>query len=306
MASRVVVLMGPTACGKSDLAIEIARECAMEIVSADSVQVYRDMDIGSAKPCAGILAEIPHHLIDILDPAISYSAAEFRLDAIKVITDIHSRGKIPLLTGGTMLYLKALKEGIAELPAADEEIRERITSLARSNGWAAVHKRLGEVDPEAARRINPNDPQRLQRALEVYEITGKTITSMHQIGKTASGFDLLEIAIVPSDRAFLHQRIAERFDKMLDLGFMEEVQQLRERGDLHAELPSIKAVGYRQAWAHLQGEMDYATMREKAIVATRQLAKRQYTWLRSWKDLRLIDAPDRSLVLKILESASIL
>ncbi len=306
MDPRVVVLMGPTACGTSALAIEIARECEMEIVSADSVQVYRDMDIGSAKPCAGILAEIPHHLIDILDPRIPYSAAEFRLDAIKVITDIQSRGKIPLLTGGTMLYLKALKEGIAELPAADEEIRERITSLARANGWAAVHKRLGEVDPEAARRIDPNDPQRLQRALEVYEITGKTITSMHQIGKTASGFDLLEIAIVPSDRALLHQRIAERFDKMLDLGFMEEVEQLRERGDLHAELPSIKAVGYRQAWAHLQGEMDYATMREKAIAATRQLAKRQYTWLRSWKDLSLIDAPDRSRVLKILESASIL
>ncbi len=306
MKSQVVVITGPTACGKSDLALELAREFAMEIVSVDSAQVYRTMDIGTAKPGAGILEEIPHHLIDIRDPLNPYSAAEFRLDAIRRITDILARGRIPLLTGGTMLYLKALKEGIAELPAANEEIRARIANMAKADGWSAVHSRLSEVDPEAANRIDPNDPQRLQRALEVYEITGESISSLHQSGKTGCPFSLLEIAIIPPDRSSLHQRIEQRFDKMLDRGFLEEVERLVGRGDLCAALPSIKAVGYRQAWAHIHGEIDHVTMREKAIIATRQLAKRQYTWLRSWKGLNIIDSPDRLQVLKILEGASIL
>jgi tRNA dimethylallyltransferase len=278
----------------------------MEIVSVDSAQVYRTMDIGTAKPGAAILEEIPHHLIDIRDPLNPYSAADFRLDAIRLITDIQARGKIPLLVGGTMLYLKALKEGIADLPGADERIRAEIVDMAKAKGWSAVHERLSEVDPDAARRINPNDPQRLQRALEVYEITGKSITSLHQAGKTACPFELFEIAIIPPDRAVLHQRIEERFDKMLAQGFMEEVKYLFGRGDLCAELPAIKAVGYRQAWAYLRGETDYETMRGKAIIATRQLAKRQYTWLRSWNTLNLIDSPNRPQVLKILEGASIL
>jgi tRNA dimethylallyltransferase len=264
------------------------------------------MDIGTAKPGSAILEEIPHHLIDIRDPLNPYSAADFRLDAIRLIRDIQARGKIPMLTGGTMLYLKALKEGIADLPGANERIRAEIVDMAKARGWIAVHERLSEVDPEAAQRISPNDPQRLQRALEVFEITGKSITSLHQSGKTACPFELFEIAIVPPDRAVLHRRIEERFDKMLAMGFMEEVEHLFGRGDLCAELPAIKAVGYRQAWAHLQGEIDYETMRGKAIIATRQLAKRQYTWLRSWNSLNLIDSPDRPQVLKILEGASIL
>jgi tRNA dimethylallyltransferase len=306
MNAPVVVITGPTACGKSDLAVEIARECGMEIISVDSAQVYRTMDIGTAKPGSAILEEIPHHLIDIRDPLNPYSAADFRLDAIRFIRDIQARGKIPMLTGGTMLYLKALKEGIADLPGANERIRAEIVDMAKARGWTAVHERLSEVDPEAAQRISPNDPQRLQRALEVFEITGKSITSLHQSGKTACPFKLLEIAIVPPDRAILHRRIEERFDKMLAQGFMGEVEHLVGRGDLCAELPSIKAVGYRQAWAHLSGEIDYETMREKAIIATRQLAKRQYTWLRSWNSLNLIDSPNRPQVLKILEGASIL
>lgn len=306
MNPQVIVITGPTACGKSDLAVEIARECEMEIVSVDSAQVYRTMDIGTAKPGAAILEEIPHHLIDIRDPLNPYSAADFRLDAISVITEIQARGKIPLLTGGTMLYLKALKEGIADMPGANERIRAEIVDMAKDKGWSAVHERLSEVDPVAARRINPNDPQRLQRALEVFEITGETITALHQSGKIACPFELFEIAIIPPDRAVLHQRIEQRFDKMLAQGFMEEVEHLFGRGDLCAELPAIKAVGYRQAWAYLRGEIDYETMRGKAIIATRQLAKRQYTWLRGWNSLNLIDSPDKPQVLKILEGASIL
>jgi tRNA dimethylallyltransferase len=306
MNAPVVVITGPTACGKSDLAVEIARECGMEIISVDSAQVYPSMDIGTAKPDSAILEEIPHHLIDIRDPLNPYSAADFRLDAIRLIGDIQARGKIAMLTGGTMLYLKALREGIADLPGANERIRAEIVDMAKAKGWTAVHERLSEVDPEAAQRISPNDPQRLQRALEVFEITGKSITSLHQSGKTACPFRLVEIAIVPPDRAILHRRIEERFDKMLARGFMGEVEHLVDRGDLCAELPSIKAVGYRQAWAHLSGEIDYETMREKAIIATRQLAKRQYTWLRSWNSLNLIDSPNRPQVLKILEGASIL
>ncbi|MCZ6503173.1 MAG: tRNA (adenosine(37)-N6)-dimethylallyltransferase MiaA [Gammaproteobacteria bacterium] len=306
MKLNAIVITGPTASGKSDLAIEIARTHSMEIVSVDSALVYRTMDIGTAKPGEKVRQEISHHLIDIRDPGDPYSAAEFRADAIKVIEDIHHRGNTPLLVGGTMLYLKALKDGIAELPSADPQIRARILEQAENEGWLSLHERLQQVDPEAALRISCNDPQRLQRALEVYEITGETITDLHRLKRSECPFHLVEVAIMPTDRKALHQRIAERFEKMLARGFMAEVQELYERGDLSPDLPSIKAVGYRQAWAHLQGEIDYATMRERAITATRQLAKRQFTWLRSWKNLNVIGSPDRAQVLKILKGASIL
>ena len=306
MKPNAIVITGPTACGKSDLAIEIARTYSMEIVSVDSALVYRTMDIGTAKPGAKVRQEIVHHLIDIRDPADPYSAAEFRTDAIKVIEEIHNRGKLPLLVGGTMLYLKALKDGIADLPPADAQVRTRILEQAESEGWPALHKKLQRVDPEAALRISCNDPQRLQRALEVYEITGETITALHRLQRSECPFHLIEVAVMPVDRKALHQRIVVRFDEMLARGFIAEVQELYERGDLNPELPSIKAVGYRQAWAYLEGHIDYETMREKAVIATRQLAKRQYTWLRRWKNLHLVDSPNPAQVLKILERASIL
>ena len=306
MMSGAIVITGPTACGKSDLAISIARELPVEIISVDSAQVYRTMDIGTAKPAKEILDEVPHHLIDLLDPLESYSAADFRVDAIRLVADIHARGKVPLLVGGTMLYLKALKEGIAEMPPADSEVRAQISMLARESGWTAVHEKLKAVDPESAARINPNDPQRLQRALEVYEITGNPMTRLHQSGKSPCPFELLQIAILPGDRGALHQRIEQRFVKMLEAGFLKEVQALYERGDLNAELPSLKAVGYRQAWAHLLGDIDHQSMCRQAVIATRQLAKRQYTWLRSFNDLNIIDSPDTDKALKIIYSASIL
>jgi tRNA dimethylallyltransferase len=303
---KVIVITGPTACGKTELVLQLARQFAIEVVSVDSAQVYRGMDIGTAKPDASILSEIPHHLIDIRDPKDPYSAADFRLNAIQIIKDIQARGNCALLSGGTMLYLKALKEGIAKLPPRNDEVRAGILEIATQRGWDFVHKRLQEVDPEAAARINPNDPQRIQRALEVYELTGKSMTSLHRLGETGCPFELVEIAIFPPDRKELHNRIAVRFDQMLDQGLLEEVRRLIERGDLHDGLPAIKSVGYRQVWAYLQGDLDYVTMREKAIAGTRQLAKRQYTWLRGWKNLNIIDTPDRFQVLKILERASIL
>jgi tRNA dimethylallyltransferase len=291
------VVTGPTASGKSDLAIEIARNFPVEIVSVDSALVYCHMDIGTAKPDEKIRQEIPHHLIDIRDPRDPYSAAEFRDDAIEAINSIHDRGNIPLLAGGTMLYLKALRDGIADLPPADEEVRARILDQARLDGWSTIHAKLMQVDPQAATRIGASDSQRLQRALEVYEITGETISSLHRMQKSECPFHLVEVAIIPSDRKALHQRIEERFEKMLSQGFLTEVEKLFDRGDLDPDLPSIKAVGYRQAWAHLQGEIDHETMRDRAIIATRQLAKRQYTWLRSWKNLKILGSPDLSQAL---------
>ena len=305
MKPSVLVVTGPTASGKSDLAIEMAREFPVEIVSVDSALVYHTMDIGTAKPDEKIRAEIPHHLIDIRDPLDPYSVAEFRVDAIDAIRTIRDRGRIPLLVGGTMLYLKALRDGIADLPPADESVRAGILDQAKTEGWPAVHARLLEVDPQAAARITAHDSQRLQRALEVYETTGETITSLHRVKKSECPFHLIEVAIMPSDRKALHQRIEERFTRMLSEGFLAEVAALFERGDLNPDLPSIKAVGSRQAWAYLRGEIDHETMRERAIIATRQLAKRQYTWLRSWKDLKILESPDLPQALKILEGASI-
>ncbi len=303
---RAIVITGPTASGKSWLATELARRLPLEIVNVDSAQVYRQMDIGTAKPGPDLRREIPHHLIDIRDPSEPYSVADFCKDAIRVIREISERGNTALLTGGTMLYLKALREGLSELPPANDEVRGDIARLARQEGWEAVHRRLAEVDPQAAARIHPGDPQRLQRALEVYELTGTPLTALHRAGAAALPLRLLEIVIWPPDRQVLHRCIRDRFLGMLAAGFLDEVRALHRRGDLQADLPAIKAVGYRQAWAYLEGELDYETMQEKAIIATRQLAKRQFTWLRGWRGMQLLDSPDMDQALKIVRAASIL
>ncbi len=301
-----VCIMGPTASGKSQLAIELAREIPAEIISVDSALVYSGLDIGTAKPSRSLLDEIPHHLIDIRDPSVPYSAAEFRADATRCVYEIHARGNIPLLTGDTMLYFKALKDGLADLPAANNEIRDEIADLAVREGWAAVHQQLKAVDPVAAARINPNDPQRLQRALEVYRVSGRSLTDWQQQETTGCPFDLLEIAVVPTDRQGLHKKIEIRFRQMLTEGFLDEVSRLYDRGDLSMDLPAIKAVGYRQAWSYLKGDIDHETMVQQALAATRQLAKRQFTWLRSWQDLRQLEYPSRAEALKILKADSIL
>ena len=304
--------MGPTACGKSDLAIRLAQKLAddrpVEIISVDSAMVYRGLDIGTAKPDIVERAGIPHHLIDIRDPLDPYSAADFLNDARQLVDDIVRKQRIPLLVGGTMLYFKALKDGIADLPPADDTIRRAIVEFASQNSWAAVHERLQVIDPVAAERIHPNDPQRLQRALEVYELTGQSLTTLQQAGRQRQGLagSICQIAIVPSDREKLHMRIASRFKEMLANGLIEEVTCLFERGDLTASLPAIRSVGYRQVWQHLAGELSYSEMVELALVATRQLAKRQFTWLRSWKDLDILSAPLEEDALKILRSRSIL
>jgi len=304
--AKAVCIMGPTASGKSALAVDLARQAPFEIVSVDSVQVYSGLDIGSAKPDSELMAEIPHHLIDVRDPGHPYSASDFRKDAIELVREIVGRGRIPLLSGGTMLYFKALKQGLADLPSADETIRQKFADFAAESGWPALHERLAVVDPVSAARINPNDPQRLQRALEVYEITGKSMTELQVQATRPCPFKLLEIAVIPPDRAELHQTIEKRFRHMLTRGLVEEVEQLYVRDDLNPSLPAIKAVGYRQVWDYLAGNTDYDTMVERAITATRQFAKRQFTWLRSWQDLRQIDSPKRSEALKILQADSIL
>ncbi|MBT8146537.1 MAG: tRNA (adenosine(37)-N6)-dimethylallyltransferase MiaA [Gammaproteobacteria bacterium] len=306
-------LMGPTASGKTDLAVKVAKRLPVELISVDSAQVYRGMDIGSGKPDVETLAIAPHHLIDIRDPSQAYSAAEFRADAITLVMDIVDRERIPLLVGGTMLYFKVLRDGLADMPHADRQVREEIEQLASDHGWAAVHARLAAVDPESAERIHPNDPQRLQRALEVFLVTGKTMTRLHaeeQDVKSGDGlpFDLRFMALFPESRQQLHEKIAQRFQSMLRAGFVEEVERLYHRGDLSAELPSIKSVGYRQIWQYLSGQIDYDEMIERGIIATRQLAKRQFTWLRSWPELSSLGSQsDDSLekLLNFVESASI-
>jgi len=284
--------MGPTASGKTQLAIELVQRGPFELVSVDSAQVYRGLDIGSGKADAATLAIAPHRLIDIRDPAESYSAADFRQDALREIADIHSQNRVPLLVGGTMLYFKALRDGLAPMPAADEEVRENILALAKREGWQAVHQRLAEVDPVSAHRIHPNDPQRLQRALEVFEISGKPLSTFHaeDSGEASLPFTLTFLAIFPPERALLHERIASRLSEMLAQGFVDEVKSLYKRGDLNPSLPAIRSVGYRQIWDYLDGTADYAQMQHRALVATRQLAKRQLTWLRSWPDLVQLDS----------------
>jgi len=298
-----IFLMGPTAAGKTDLAIELTKVLPCELISVDSALVYRDMDIGTAKPSKALLAQFPHRLIDILDPAQSYSAAEFRSDALAAMAEITARGKIPLLVGGTMLYYKALLEGLAEMPAADPQIRAEIGEEAARLGWQALHDQLAVIDPVSAARIHPNDPQRLSRALEVYRVSGSSMTAHRQrqsaqsTDAAASGrpqlpYTVANLAIAPANRQVLHDRIAQRFTQMLEQGFVDEVVALRRRGDLHVGLPSIRAVGYRQVWEHLEGKLTSAEMQERGIIATRQLAKRQFTWLRSWTDLHWLDSLD--------------
>jgi tRNA dimethylallyltransferase len=282
--------MGPTACGKTAVAEQLVQHFPFEIISVDSALVYRGLDIGSGKPDAATLARAPHRLIDIRDPAQPYSAADFRQDALRELRDILDRGRIPLLVGGTMLYFKVLRDGLAELPAAAPELRRQLLARAASEGWPALHRQLQQVDPVSAARIHPNDPQRLLRALEVYEASGRPLSELHEEGHATAVNDLpcqlLFFGMLPLERAKLHELIARRFHQMLANGFVDEVAALRQRPDLHPDLPSLRSVGYRQVWEYLEGQHDYATMVERALAATRQLAKRQLTWLRSWPELR--------------------
>lgn len=315
-----IFLMGPTAAGKTDLAIELTKVLPCELISVDSALVYRGMDIGTAKPSKALLDKFPHRLIDILDPSQSYSAADFRSDALSAMAEITARGKIPLLVGGTMLYFKALLDGLADMPAADPEVRAQLEAEAASRGWQALHDELAAIDPVSAARIHPNDPQRLSRALEVYRVSGLSMTahreqqSAQSTEAAASGrhqlpYTVANLAIAPVDRKVLHDRIAQRFTQMLDQGFVEEVVALRSRGDLHSNLPSIRAVGYRQVWDHLDGKLTRDEMQERGIIVTRQLAKRQFTWLRSWENLHWLDSlacDNLPRALKYLGSVSIL
>jgi len=299
---RCIALAGPTASGKTAAALAIAARWPVEIVSVDSALVYRGMDIGTAKPSAAERAAAPHHLIDILEPTQAYSAADFVRDATRLVCAIAARGRTALLVGGTMLYFKALLTGLDDLPAADPAVRERLEARARAEGWPALHAELQRVDPVTAARLFPNDAQRIQRALEVFAVSGRPLSAFHT-GRGADPHSPLRenhlIALEPADRAWLHRRIAERFDAMLATGFVDEVRALRARGDLHPELPSMRCVGYRQAWAALDAAPTpnaaaLAELRERGIFATRQLAKRQLTWLRSLPQRRVIaaDAPD--------------
>ncbi|MCL2915989.1 tRNA (adenosine(37)-N6)-dimethylallyltransferase MiaA [Shewanella corallii] len=287
---EIILLMGPTASGKTQLAIDLATHHNCEIISVDSALIYRGMDIGTAKPSQEELAQAPHRLVDILDPAESYSAADFRADAIKAIEEIVTKGKTPILVGGTMMYFKTLLEGLSPLPSADESIRAEILAQATEQGWQSLHDELTQIDPVSAQRIHPNDPQRLSRAIEVFRISGKTLTELTQTKSTALSYRVAQYAIAPKERKVLHELIAKRFEIMLQQGFVEEVQQLKQRGDLHLEMPSMRCVGYRQCWQYLDGEFDHQTMVEKAVAATRQLAKRQLTWLRGWPNLEWLES----------------
>ncbi len=280
-----ILLMGPTASGKSALAVAMAQALNAEIVSVDSALVYKGMDIGTAKPTLAERGGIPHHLIDILDPSESFSTGQFRNLALDLMADITRRGKLPLLVGGTMLYFSALTQGLAQLPEADAEIRQRLDRELLEFGKEAMHARLAQVDPDAAARIHVNDPQRIQRALEVHEISGRPLSSFFQSEQQADQTHrYIKLIVAPEQRSTLHDKIAERFRTMLKNGFLDEVQALRQRGDLDESMPSIRCVGYRQAWSYLNGEYDFDTMQDRAIIATRQLAKRQFTWLRKEQD----------------------
>ena len=280
---KAIFLMGPTASGKTDLAIALRESLPVEVISVDSALIYKGMDIGTAKPSPEELAKAPHRLIDILDPAESYSAMNFRADALKEMAEITANGRIPLLVGGTMLYYKALIEGLSPLPSANSEVRAKIEQKAAEFGWGVLHQDLMAIDLVSANRINPNDSQRINRALEVFYITGKTMTELTAQQGESLPYDVLQFAIAPEDRAVLHQRIEQRFHKMIALGFEQEVRKLFERGDLNIDLPSIRCVGYRQMWEYLQGDISFDAAIFKGICATRQLAKRQITWLRGWQ-----------------------
>jgi tRNA dimethylallyltransferase len=288
----ILVLTGPTGTGKTDIALALAREFPLEIVSVDSAQVYRGLDIGSAKPSADIRAQVPHHLLDLADASQSYSAGQFVRDAIQAIADIESRGKVPLLAGGTMLYLRALTGGIAALPEASAALRAQIDADAARLGWPALHARLAGVDPVAAARIHPNDTQRIQRALEVHAVGGRPISELQTATRPALQREFIVAALIPEDRARLHAALERRFALMMDAGLLDEVRALYARGDLTEAHPAIRAVGYRQLWAHLAGSYSLDTAVSRAVAATRQLAKRQMTWLRSMANIRVFDPYD--------------
>ncbi len=276
-----ICLMGPTAAGKTDLAVALHDAVPCELISVDSALVYRGMDIGTAKPSPELLARVPHRLVDILDPSEAYSAGRFRDDALAAMDEIASAGRVPLLVGGTMLYFRALERGLADLPTADPALRAELAAEGERLGWPAMHRHLAEVDPESAAAIHPNDPQRIQRALEVQRLTGRPLSDLQRAAReSVPPWRLLKLVVAPESRAWLHERIARRFGSMLDEGFLDEVARLRSRGDLHLGCPSMRAVGYRQAWQHLDGEFDREVMVARAVAATRQLAKRQFTWLR--------------------------
>ncbi|MGB1382669.1 MAG: tRNA (adenosine(37)-N6)-dimethylallyltransferase MiaA [Porticoccaceae bacterium] len=291
----VIFLMGPTASGKTDLAISLLEHLPVELINVDSAQIYQQMDIGTAKPDSETLSKAPHRLLSFCDPADAYSAADFANDAKKEIADIHSMGRIPLLVGGSMLYFKVLLEGLSDLPSADADIRKGIQEQADREGWASVHQQLQLVDPITAEKLHPNHSQRIQRALEVYKITGTPLSELQSQsqGGIEQDYDVRQYALVMQNRALLHQRIEQRFMAMMEAGFASEVEQLFRRGDLHADLPSIRAAGYRQLWDYFEGYCGLDEAVEKAIIATRQLAKRQQTWLRNWPNCQQIQVDNQ-------------
>ena len=300
MTLPVIFLMGPTATGKTDIAAELFKRLPIELISVDSALVYRGMDIGTAKPSREFLNNVPHRLIDICEPDETYSAARFRDDAMLAIDEIHSNNRFPLLVGGTGLYFRALESGISDLPDADAEVRQRLESEANEIGWQAMHDRLAEIDPVSADRIHPNDPQRIQRALEIYEISGRSMTDHYDDGDASSfPFELIKIILNPGDRSKLHERIEHRFIKMLDEGLVDEVRAFHANDQFSGSLPAMRMVGYRQVWNYLDGETDYEGMVEKGIIATRQLAKRQMTWLRKEENGIWLDSDESGLVDKI-------
>ncbi len=304
-----IFLMGPTASGKTDLAIQLCQQLSCEIISVDSALIYRDMNIGTAKPNADELAQAPHRLINILDPAESYSAADFRRDALAAMTEITERGNIPLLVGGTMLYFKALLEGLADMPQTDMAIRAYIEGEAQEHGWPYVHAQLAEVDPESASRIHPNHSQRIERALGIYRSTGLTMThylqQQEQQAEVRFPYDVVQLAIAPLDRKVLHERIERRFNIMMEQGLVAEVKGLHQRGDLNLDMPSMRAVGYRQIWQYLEGELSEQEAVERGIIATRQLAKRQFTWLNSWDDVNWLYTDERGLLVSTESTADV-
>ena len=290
MLPPALFLMGPTASGKTGVAVELVQHLPVEIISVDSALVYRDMDIGTAKPDAATLAVAPHHLIDVIDPTQSYSAAQFRHDALRLMAEITARGHIPLLVGGTMLYFKALREGLNDLPQADPALRAELEERARQEGWPALHQELARLDPETSARLKPTDAQRIQRALEVCLLSGKAMSALlAQEQQAELPYRLIQLALLPGDRAVLHERIAQRFDTMLKQDLLGELEFLKSRYELTSNLPSMRCVGYRQAWQYLEGECNAAEMRELGIIATRQLAKRQLTWLRGMEGVAEFD-----------------
>lgn len=296
----IIFLMGPTASGKTPLAVELVQRLPCEIISVDSAMVFKEMNIGTAKPTADILKIAPHRLIDFLDPSEHYSAGQFKRDALQEIENIHEQGKIPLLVGGTMMYFKTLQQGIAPLPSRDENLRSALLEQGEREGWENLHRKLTAIDPEAAKRIHPNDSQRIQRALEVFMLTGKTISEFQATEtEPLSQYRIIGLGIAPKERKILHERIAVRFEQMLKEGFIEEVEKLYKRGDLTPQLPSIRSVGYRQIWDYLAGNSNQEEMQAKALAATRQLAKRQLTWLRAWPNLEWFISDDANLAEKV-------